>query len=340
MKLLLFTQKIDKNDQTLGFMCNWISELSQKMDSIEVICLQKGEFDLPQNVTVYSLGKEEGVGRLGIIINLYKYLHLISGSYDKVFVHMNQEYVLLAGIYWRIKNIPIYLWRNHPRGNLLTLISIMISNKVFCTSTSSFTAKFKKTVVMPAGIDTKIFKPVEGVIRKKYSVAMIGRISPIKNIELGLEAIRILSQSGVQTSMSIVGPIPNKDSQYAESLKKYVEKNNLSSVVHFLPGVEPFKLPEIYSSFEICLNLTEDGSFDKTILESTSCGTIPLVSNTSLKGMLPDICITGSSPETIAGSIEKLIDATEQVKIQKDLENFVEKGSLDSLVLKLTKEMN
>ena len=73
MRLLIITQKVNKNDPVLGFFHTWIKELATKFESIEVICLEKGHFDLPQNVTVYSLGKEHGVTRLGYIKNFFRF---------------------------------------------------------------------------------------------------------------------------------------------------------------------------------------------------------------------------------------------------------------------------
>lgn len=339
MRLLVYTQKVDRNDSILGFFHDWIVKMSEKFESVTVICLQKGQFDFAKNVTVYSLGKENGVSKLGYIINFYKYLHLTNGSYDKVFIHMNQEYVLLGGLYWRIKKIPIYLWRNHPNGGLLTYLSVMFSTKVFCTSTKSFTSRFKKTKVMPTGINTDVFKQQNGLIKKKYSVCMVGRISPVKHIELALESISILVKEGVQVSISMIGDVPQIDRNYFEKLKNYIEVNKLSNVVSFIPGVPPSKLPEVYSGFELCLNITEAGSFDKTIVESASCSVIPLVTNSSFKGLLPDVCITDTDPKNIADSIKKLLDPTEQIKIQDDLKRFVESQSLTSLMTKLSQEI-
>ena len=119
-----------------------IEEFAKKAEEVIVICLYKGEVNLPKNVTVYSLGKEKGVSHFGYVINLYHYLFLIRGSYDRVFIHMNQEYILLAGLYWKIKKIPVYMWRNHPVGNILTHLAVWLSTKTFCTSTSSFVARF------------------------------------------------------------------------------------------------------------------------------------------------------------------------------------------------------
>lgn len=339
MKLLIFTQKVDRNDQTLGFFHSWIKELSYKAESVSVICLYKGDFDLPKNVKVFSLGKERGISKIGYIINLYKYLLNLSGSYDKVFVHMNEEYILLLGLYWKIKRIPVYLWRNHPRGSFLTKIAVFLSNKVFYTSKGSFTSASSKSYSMPVGIDTDIFKPILGVIRKKYSICMVGRVSKIKNIDLALEAINRLVVQAVQTSIVIIGPVSDSDSDYFTLLKNYVADKKLQKVVTFMPGVSPDKLPEIYSSFELCLNLTEEGSFDKTIVEATACGAVPIVLGSSFNDLLPEICITKNSAEEVAISIEKLIRADEQIKINRELEDFVKKQSLQALMQKLTAEL-
>lgn len=335
MKLLVFTQKMDRNDTVLGFFHDWVVRLAQKSEKVYVICLQKGDCDLPNNVEVFSLGKEKTISRLKYILNLFKYLKKLSGLYDRVFVHMNQEYILLAGLYWKIKGIPVFFWRNHPNGTLLTNIAVALSTKVFCTSTSSYTAKYKKTFIMPAGINTELFKQNLGVMRKKYSICMVGRISPVKNVDLALEVVDLLVGEGAQISFSIIGDTPNIDRYYFEELTRYIESNNLSKVVNFVGGVSSVKLPEVYSGYELCLNLTESGSFDKTIVEATSCGTIPIVSSESFSSLLPAVCITDKNPHNIANTIKRMLDATEQLKIQKDLEKFVASQSLEALFAKL-----
>lgn len=339
MKILIFTQKVDRNDTVLGFFHDWVIRFSQKYSEVNLICLEKGEYDFPKNVKVYSLGKESGGTKFKYILNVYKLLSELEGQYDQVFVHMNQEYVLLAGIYWKVKNIPVYLWRNHPKGTLLTSVAVLLSTKVFCTSVSSFTARYKKTLVMPAGVNTDAFKQDSSVMRKKYSVCMVGRVSPVKNIELALEAINILVKEGTQVSFSVVGDTPEKDRDYHDRLVEYVKNNDLSKMVNFTPGVSPSKLSEVYASFEICLNLTDTGSFDKTIVEATSCGTIPVVSSDSFSSLLPSVCISDKNPQNIAKTLKRLLDATEQLKIQKDLEKFVTSQSLDSLMVKLFNEI-
>ena len=58
MKLLILTQKMDKNDDLLGFFHNWVSEFAKKCEKVTVISLGIGEYSLSDNVKVLSLGKE------------------------------------------------------------------------------------------------------------------------------------------------------------------------------------------------------------------------------------------------------------------------------------------
>src|SRR3954464_15352498 len=99
MRLLIFTQKVDRYDPVLGFFYPWLEEFSKRFESIVVVCLEKGEHTLPSNVKVLSLGKEDGVSKYIYLKNFYKYIWNERNNYDKVFVHMNQEYVLLGGLF-------------------------------------------------------------------------------------------------------------------------------------------------------------------------------------------------------------------------------------------------
>ncbi|HRH30994.1 MAG TPA: hypothetical protein PK886_02950, partial [Candidatus Paceibacterota bacterium] len=99
MKILITTQIIDTNDPILGFFHSWLKEFSKNFERVVVVCLKKGEFDLLENVEVLSLGKEGGVSRIKYIFNFYKYIFKERKNYDVVFVHMNEEYVLLGGIF-------------------------------------------------------------------------------------------------------------------------------------------------------------------------------------------------------------------------------------------------
>ena len=74
MKLLIITQAVDKNNPVLGFFVRWIEEFAKHFELVTIICLEKGEYELPGNVKVLSLGKEEKKSKFRYLINFYKYI--------------------------------------------------------------------------------------------------------------------------------------------------------------------------------------------------------------------------------------------------------------------------
>lgn len=289
MRLLILTQKVDRDDSVLGFFHGWIIEFAKHFESILVICLEEGEHNLPSNVSVYSLGKEKNKSRIKYVWRFYKYIFSLRTQYDAVFVHMNQEYVLLGGIPWRLMSKTIILWRNHLIGNFLTRLSVLLSGRVMCTSDLSFTARFKKTLIMPVGVDTNIFKPGLDVCGDKKDVLCLGRISPVKRIENIISAFSMLEDQSVR--LLIVGSVSEKDVEYGNMLKELVVKSGLNERVLFLPAVLHSETPHFFQTCGVYVNTTQSGSFDKTIIEAMACGAVVLTSNNALKGMIDDICI-------------------------------------------------
>jgi glycosyltransferase involved in cell wall biosynthesis len=338
MKLLIITQAVDKKNSVLGFFHGWLLEFSKRFDEVNVICLYEGEHHLPANVSVHSLGKESGGSKLKYLLRFFGLIWKYRGDYDVVFVHMNQEYVLLGALFWKILGKKIFFWRNHPRGDFLTLLAVAFSTKVFCTSRFSFTARFKKTTVMPVGVDTHLFRQMRDIVRIKNSVCMVGRISPIKHIFEGLEAVNYLLRNGEQFSMTIIGDVGEKieDRKYMDMLMSYISKNNLHPHIKFEKAVTQEDLPKIYSSYAICLNLTDSGSFDKTIVEAASCGAVPVVSNQSLSGMLPGGCVTERNLDDIVSAIRKVSQPQNWLELQEKLAEFAKSQSIQILMEALT----
>ena len=352
MNLLLVTQKVDKEDPVLGFFHKWIEELSKKFKSIKIICLEEGEHSLPENVQVFSLGKLKKVAssqylasRVRYVWNFYKYIWRLRKEYDAVFVHMNQEYVLLGGMFWKVFGKKIYFWRNHPKGNFLTRIAVAFSEKVFCASDSAFTAKFGKTEVMPVGIDTSIFNLESRILNlesRKRNILFLGRMDRIKRPELLIEALNILNKQGVDFVSNFYGdPTPGTQDFY-DNLKNKVSSLNLSQKINFYKGVPNYKTPDIYSQHRVFVNLTPSGSMDKTILESVACGCIPVVVNNFFREIFDPNMIVKEDAKDVSNKIKFWLEASEE-KVKQDSERLqkyvLENHSLNALIEKLNTEI-
>jgi len=279
MKLLICTQVVDKNHPILGFFHRWIEEFAKHFDEVHVICLEKGEYSLPSNVKVYSLGKENGRSRVKYVLKLLKLVYVQRQNYDHVFVHMNQEFILVAGFLWKSLGKKVVFWRNHYEGNFLTNLSCWLSYKVCFTSESSYTAKFKSANKMPIGIDTTIF--TDDKTEKKNELLYVGRITSSKRVHVLLEALRFIKEKGHNFNLSVVGGTTSKsDEFFRERLEKYASEHRLK--VNFVGPVRWYELPHFYSSHKLCVNLSSPGMFDKVIGEALSCNCPVLTTNTDI----------------------------------------------------------
>ena len=344
MKLLVFTQKMDMNDTVLSFFHRWVVELARHFEQVTVICLYEGRNDLPVNVRVLSLGKEKGQSRLKYLVNFYKYIIGNRHDYDAVFVHMNQEYVILGGFFWKLWGKTVFMWRNHYAGSFLTDIAAAFCTKVFCTSKFSYTAKYGKTVFMPVGIDTENFFPQKGTVRQPRSILSLGRISPSKKLDIFLDALALLKERGIDFRSSIYGDALPADAVYLEGLKKRSKEIGLVGDVSFCAGVPNVATPALYSSFDIFVNLSRSGMLDKTIFEAMACGAISVVCNKDLIGKIDGGYIfeeddSGSLADKLAGILALSESARTEQSVH--LRKFVDdKHSLRELADRIYSEYN
>lgn len=341
MRLLILTQKVDKNDDFLGFFHNWIREFSTCCEQVTVIPLCVGEYNFPKNVRVFSLGKERKISRFQYIFNFYRFVWRERKNYDAVFVHMNQEYVLLGGLLWKFLGKKITMWRNHPTGSLLTRVAMFFSDKLFCTSKYSFTARSKKTVLMPAGIDTELFQKNNRFFRVSRSILFLGRIAPIKNVEVLIDALLKVDQEGYDFTATVAGKALHGDRVYEIAIQDKAKQLLDKAKIKFVGSVANHKTPEIYNTHELFVNLTDSGSFDKTILEAMACECVVLVSNKSFVGtVLDQLIFREKDSDDLVRKITKalFLSDEEKEKIIQDSRRFVyEQHSLTSLVEQLMK---
>jgi glycosyltransferase involved in cell wall biosynthesis len=346
MRLLVITQAVDTNHPVLGFFHGWLVEFSRHFDALHVICLEEGAHALPANVSVASLGKKSGnqsgiIDRFKYSMRFFLLLGRCRGKYDAVLVHMNQEYVLLAGWYWVCTGIPVYLWRNHYAGNFLTNLACMVCTKVFCTSRHSYTARFKKTVLMPVGTDA-VRNPEGNVERIPRSILSLGRIAPSKNIHLIVEALGMVHAQGVEYTATIRGKVESEDRAYFEKLKERARELGIENKVSFGDAVPKSETHRLYRAHEIFINASPSGMLDKTIFSSSAYGCLVLASSEDFKTETDPRCgfEEGSAP-SLAMRLTELLRLTSDEKraISHSLESFAGRHTLSELGTKLGKEI-
>jgi glycosyltransferase involved in cell wall biosynthesis len=348
MKLLIITQAIDENNPVMGFFVRWAEEFAKNCEKLTVICLEKGEYDLPDNVRVLSLGKEKnanlrglrhGFTRIKYIFKFYKYIWQERKNYDSVFVHMNQEYILLGAKLWWLMGKKTILWRNHPIGSFLTNLSVYLSNRVFCTSRYAYVAKFKKTEIMPVGIDTNLFKRNTDIEKIPNSILFLSRISPIKKPDILIDALNLLNKDKIDFNALIVGDSLPKDRQYHKNIENKIKEYGLEDKIKLKSGIKNSETVDFYNKYEIFVNLSPNGMFDKTIFEAMACESLSLVNNLNLKDELDEKFIFEENNfKDLSSKLNNVLNlsASEKEKLGKDLREYArEKHGLNLLVRKI-----
>lgn len=336
VKLLILTQKVDINDPVLGFFHGWIKEFAKHCEKITVIALGVGEYDLPNNVRVLSLGKERDASRLGYVFNFYRLIWNERKNYDTVFVHMNPVYVILGGLLWRVWGKKIYLWYTHKNVDLKLRIAERLTDKIFTASPESFRLVSKKVMVVGHGIDVLKFSPVVHADSYVYTVISVGRFSPTKKQHDMVMAFKILSERGFKGRLILIGgAITEVDIAYEKKVKEYIRVNKLESCILCVGPVSPDSASFWYKKADMLINLSETGSMDKAVLEGMASGLQILTSNEAFKNILPADNLIGDDRNEIDDIVWKVTFLSERKVDPKMREYVVKNHNLTVLLQKL-----
>lgn len=332
MKLLICTQAVDENDPILGFFVRWIEELAKRVDRVEVVCLRRGKYSLPTNVRVHALGEGNKLARA---YRLKRLAWTLRREYDTVFVHMNPEYLIVAGPLWKLLGKRVSLWYNHPADNLRLRLAMLFAGQIFYTSPYAATAHSPKATQMPVGIDTELFAP-QPVPRNRTAIYLQGRVSPSKRVELALAALRLLRERVPEATLTIVGP---EDAAYASELKTRFADSIDSGAAKFLGPRKNAETPALFSAHGVAINLAANGHFDKSVFEAMACETPVLVSSQAFTGLVSgEWVVPEESPRALAKALVRviLLPEGEYHALTADERRTVERNhSLAFLVTKL-----
>ena len=283
MRLLWFNLQVDKNRQGLAFGIDWINAMAARVDRIDVITMSAGEYDVRDNVRVYSVGKEKGYSEPRRAFEFYRILWKLLGQhqYDGCFAHMMPLFAVMAAPVLRLKQIPIVLWYAHKSVTPMLRLAERLVNRIVTSSREGFRLLSPKVRIIGQGIDIEKFVPLEkkSCTEQPFILLTVSRLSKIKRIDLLIQALARLTQKqpDAPVRLKIVGgPLTDEDQQYASELRQQVEHYHLQDSVEFVGSVSFQDIMTYYQQADGFVNLSDTGSIDKTVLEAMSCGLIVL----------------------------------------------------------------
>jgi len=201
MRLLVLTQVVNEKDPILGFFVRWVREMTKYCERVDVVCLEKGEYNLPDNVRVFSCGKEEGV-RSGLKLGwrVMKWCRKLVRENDRVFVHMCPEYALLCALFTKREGKRMVMWYAHGGVSWRLKLAEKVVDTIVTSTKEGCKLKSPKIEILQQGIDMELFKLDKGQEIKNVpsNFLYVGRVEPVKKIEVAIEALGLLSNEWVE----------------------------------------------------------------------------------------------------------------------------------------------
>ena len=278
-RLLYFNLAVDEKDTSLGFAIDWIKQISNEFDHVDVISLRVNSIpEFNNSVNIYGLDSSSNkFSKYIFFIKMAKKL-TSENNYHNCFSHMSPISVVLSYFYLKKNNIKTTLWFTHPGPKfgikkLILYLSFLISDQIVTASSTSFPFKGTNVNVIGHAINFEKFnKSKTEYSFKKF--LMLSRISESKNLEIGIDGF--INSKFKNSSLDIIGgPLNEKDKKYFEYLqKKYKSKN-----INFLGKINHNDLPELINKYDVNINCAKRGFYDKSVLETLSMGIINFYKN-------------------------------------------------------------
>ena len=330
MKLLIVTQKVDRDDQNLGAFYYWFQEFARACDRVVILSVALPAGQVPGRTRVYSFGAPTRPGRI------WKFWELFSREYaecDAVLFHQIPEFVLAASPFLLSLKKPSGLWYAHKSVSWRLNIAEKFVRYVFTSSQEGLRMPSKKAIWTGQAINTDLFAPATRDKRQETGdtrhltsdslrLITVGRIAPIKNYEIMIDALAMLTSAFSKPWIFDIvgGPLAAPDAEYLCLLKKKIDDAGLAPRIRFL-GPRPYsEIPGLLQAHDIFINMSQTGSLDKAVLEAMSCGLCVMTANEAYRAVLPaKYFLPIVNAEALAERIATLADENRPVSVLRDI---------------------
>jgi len=218
-----------------------------------------------------------------------------------------------------------------------------------------YQADIHKISVIPPGVDTALFKPMDkeeakkaiGAKKEDKILLFVGRIEPLKGLDMLLYAVKVLIMKNPELSVClwiVGGDILQKKELWSHQLKmlqQLKEILNLSTHVRFLGQKTQEELPRYYNAAEMVIMPSHYESFGMVTLEAMACGVPVITTNVAGVSQLIDkqhaaLITSVNNPLLLASQIKFLLtnDAAHK-QMSKDLQEKAQDLSWDVIVNKI-----
>lgn len=324
------TQAVDSAHPILGFTHDWIANIARRVHHLYVVTPRIGRVNLPSNVTLHYL-KDANQPIKTLPNHLFHHRHfarfILKGQVSAVFIHMIPKWAILAAPYCKVARTPLVLWYAHGHVPKSLKVSEKLVTRIITSTPEGCRLDSPKVRHIGQGIDTTHFHPVDRGENDRFHILTVGRLSPVKRLDLTIETIQMLvHEFGCHRALLqlIGGPARPEDERYVRQLQTQIKQSGVEDHVQFL-GIRTYdSIVGEYQQGDVLLNLSQTNSLDKVALEAMACGVPVLSSNPAFKSMLtavqPALFLSQPDPKHIALALKNLMNQTNAERLAVGLQ--------------------
>lgn len=275
----MFNLAVDAEHVTLGFGLKWIEALSRRFSHIDIVTMTAGKFSLPENVTVWSVGREKGYPEWLRVIRFYWIAAriLMQRRIDVVFTHMIPVFAILFWPVAKVARLKNLLWYAHGTVTPTLKVAHSLVDRVVSSTPEGFRLASNKVTFIGQGVDGSFYRFRQRTPSEILRIVTVGRISSSKRLHILVEALQGWN-SATPWRLAIVGDATTDDERrYADDLRQRVNLGDGQNII-FKGRLEPDLIAEELAAADIFVNLSATGSLDKAIVEAMASG-CPVVSS-------------------------------------------------------------
>ena len=238
--------------------------------------------------------------------------------------------------------LKVSAWKKKMIGALFVNKDIMKATYIHATSEEE--AKHIRNygidlpiAVIPNCIDMSAFPPVRETTNQIRRIGFIGRLNPIKNVDLLLEAWAKIKEITTQTELLLIG---DGEPQYVNGLKDIVKTHRLDNVTFcgFLSGKE---LVDTIHTLDIQILPSKSENFGMVVAEALASG-VPAITSKGTPWKILDEINAGwwidANVETLASTLAEAIHIEEERRKQmgRNGRQYIEKTySAENVAVKM-----
>jgi len=266
---VIYNLETNLDSNVLAAAHDWIESFAKNVDQIVVYSTHVGRFDLPTNVIVREIGGGSPVRKVLAVIRLLKSVAIEFPNRNRltVFHHMSTRSLLIVGLFYKLMGVRQGLWYSHSKKAFSLSASQILANRIFTSTPSAIPILGNRVKFVGHGLKSERFlRNDSGARQKREGIVAIGRVVPVKKIELLVAAVSKSKLANL--GITCIGP-HEASGVYPNEILELARTKGID--VKLRDAIPYTEIPNALRAFDFIFTGTPK-SVDKAVIEGAMCG--------------------------------------------------------------------